>query len=59
MKTIMFYMYKSNGDTGRGGALFAGAFDEDWVRQDKIFEWLSTAYLLSQEDRCDLMLLNI
>lgn len=51
MKTIINYFSRTPNESGSGGALFSGPFDEDWVPHHWIFERLCEAYLQSEEDK--------
>lgn len=56
--TIISIFGRRSGDAGNGGALFAGAFHEDWIQHERNLKRLSTAYQLTDEDKCQLIRLT-
>lgn len=49
IKTIISYYTRNATSSGRGGALFPGAFHKDWMQHQHIFESLCNANNLSDE----------
>lgn len=59
MKTLISCFTRISNDSGRGRALFARAFGEDWIQHHTIFKRLSKAYLLKDEEKGDILRLTL